>query len=313
MRISNSTFTGGFLNELNSLQNQQNKLQEEASSGLAVSSPEDNPSAMAQALTIQTSAAQTTQYQNNINQLQNQATVAGSAISSLQTLVSQVNDIATQASSGTTTPTQLSSYATQVEDLIQQAVQLANTQDADGNYLFSGTATSTKPFATTTDASGNVTGVTYQGNTSVAETPITQNMSVTAQVPGENTTGSGAAGLFADSRTGANLFSHMIALQSDLSSGNTSAISSTDVPALQKDDENVINNISANGVMQSALTAAGNLASAQSTNYAEEMSNDTSANLATVMTQLDQTQTAYQAALESGMMVMQTSLVSLMA
>jgi flagellin-like hook-associated protein FlgL len=40
------------------------------------------------------------------------------------------------------------------------------------------------------------------------------------------------------------------------------------------------------------------------------MSNDTSADLATTLTQLSQTQTAYQAALESGTMVMQTSLLN---
>jgi hypothetical protein len=39
------------------------------------------------------------------------------------------------------------------------------------------------------------------------------------------------------------------------------------------------------------------------------MSNDTNANLAQTITQLDQTQTAFQAALQSGAMVMQLSLM----
>ena len=40
------------------------------------------------------------------------------------------------------------------------------------------------------------------------------------------------------------------------------------------------------------------------------MSNLTSANLATTLTELQQTQTAYQAALESGVQVMQLSLLN---
>jgi flagellar hook-associated protein 3 FlgL len=231
-------------------------------------------------------------------------------MNSLQTLVSQVNDIATEAANGTDSTSQLSAYATQMASLIQQAVQIGNTQDANGNYIFSGTATDTPPFATTTDASGNITGVTYQGNTEVAQNDIGPNMTISAQVPGENNTGSGAEGLFADSRTGANLFSDMISLQQNLASGNTSAISSTNVPALTNDENNVINQISANGVTQSALTAAGNIAGTNSTSLTTQIGNNTGANMAQTLTELSQTQTAYEAALESGEMVMSVSLVN---
>ncbi len=42
-----------------------------------------------------------------------------------------------------------------------------NSQNAQGEYLFGGTQNSQPPFVATTDASGNVTAVTYQGNDSV--------------------------------------------------------------------------------------------------------------------------------------------------
>jgi len=310
MRISSSTFTENFLGQTQRLEQQQNTLQEQASSGLKVTLPEDNPSVMAQVLNLQTDSASNTQYQNNIAQLQNTATASGTAMTSLQTLVSQVNEIATAASSGTTSSTQLSAYATQVASLIKQAVQLGNTQDANGNYIFSGTASNTQAFTATTNSSGDITAVAYHGNSEVAESQIGSNMTVAAQVPGANSSGSGAEGLFTDSRTGADLFSHMIALQQNLAAGNTSAIASTDAPALAKDEDNVVNQISANGVMQSALTAAGNLATAQSTNLTTQISGDTNADLAQTLTELSQTQTAYQAALESGTMVMNLSLLN---
>jgi flagellar hook-associated protein 3 FlgL len=313
MRISSSTFTTSFLNEIQQLEQQQNSLQGQASSGLKVTSPEDNPAVMSQVLNLQTDSAANNQYQNNITQLQSTATTSATAMNGLQTLVSQVNEIATEASSGTNSSTQLSAYATQVESLIQQAVQLGNTQDSGGNYIFSGTASNTQAFTAATDSNGNVTGVTYNGNTEVDQSQIGSNMTVAAQVPGANTTGSGAEGLFADSRTGADLFSHMIALQQDLASGNTSAIASTDVPALNKDEDNIVNQISANGVMQSALTAAGNMATAQSTNLTTQISGDTNADLAQTLTSLSQTQTAYEAALESGTMVMNLTLLNFLA
>jgi flagellar hook-associated protein 3 FlgL len=310
MRISSSTFTDNFLSNIQQLEQQQNTLQGQAGSGLKVTLPEDNPAVMDQVLNLQTDSAANTQYQSNITQLQNTATTSSTAMNSLQTLVSQVNEIATQASSGTTSTTQLSAYATQVAALIQQAVQLGNTQDADGNYIFSGTATGTQPFVATTDSSGNVTSVAYQGNSNVAESDIGPNTTVAAQVPGANTSGSGAEGLFTDSRTGADLFSHMISLQQDLASGNTTAIAATDAPALNKDEDNIVSQISANGAMQSALSAASSISTARSTNLTSEVSGDTSADLAQTLTQLSQTQTAYEAALESGTMVMSVSLLN---
>jgi flagellar hook-associated protein 3 FlgL len=258
-------------------------------------------------LNLQTDSAANAAYQSNITQLQNTATTSAAAMNSLQTLVSQVNEIATEASNGTNSSTQLSDYATQVQDLIQEAVQLGNTQDADGNYIFSGTASKTKPFVVTT-TNGNITAVAYKGGTEVAESDIGPNTTVSAQV-----LGSGADGLFTNTSTGADLFNHMLALQADLTSGNTSAIASTDAPALNTDEDNVVSQISANGVMQSALTAAGNIASAQSTNLTTQISGATNADMATTLTELEQTQTAYEAALESGTKVLQLSLVDFLA
>jgi len=309
MRVSTNAYSNNFLYEIQNLESQQSTLQGQATSGLKVTLPEDNPGVMDQVLNLQTQASANTQYQSNITQVQNSATSASDALNSLQTLVEQAGEIATDAN-GVNSPTQLSTYATQVGQLIQQALQVANTQDAQGNYIFAGTDNGSAPFSAATDANGNVTGVTYNGNTSVAQSEIAPGLTVTAQNPGENNTGSGTEGVFADSRTGADIFSHLIALQQDLTSGNTGDISSSVGPALTKDEDHVVGQISGNAVLQSTLESAGTVATQNATSLDSQMSNDTSADLATTLTQLSQTQTAYQAALESGTMVMQTSLLN---
>jgi flagellar hook-associated protein 3 FlgL len=309
MRITDTAFTGNFLNEITQLESQQSTLQNEATTGLKVTLPEDNPAAMDQVLNLQNEESTNTQYQNNISALQGTATSASDALNSLQSLVEKASEIATSANS-LSSQTELAGDATQVASLIQEALGIGNSQDSNGNYIFAGTDTGTEPFTATTDANGNVTGVTYNGNTSVASSEIAPGLAVSAQSPGENTTGSGPSGVFADSRTGADLFSHLISLQQDLASGNLSAISSTDGPNLSNDEDNVITQISGNGVIQSTLTSAGNVATEQSTNVDSEMSNDTNADMAQTLTHLSQTQTAYEAALESGTMVMSLSLIN---
>ena len=308
MRVSSSSFADSFSYQTNQLESQQNTLQSEATTGLKFSLPEDDPAGMTQALELQSDSSANTQYQNNITQLQDSATTSYNALNGLQTLISQANTIAAGVD-GTTSTQELSSYATEIGGIIQQALQLANTQDSQGNYIFGGTNASTPPFAATTDANGNVTGVTYQGNTSVAQAEIAPGVTISAQTLGANTTGSGPRGLITDSRSGADLFNHLITLQNDLASGNVSAVSTTDAQQLSKDQDNIDYQVGSNGVVQSTLTNTNSVATQQGTNLTTQMSNLTSANLATTLTQLQQTQTSYQAALQSGVQVMQLSLL----
>jgi flagellar hook-associated protein 3 FlgL len=308
MRVSTTSFSNNFLYQIGQLESQQSTLQNETTSGLSVTLPEDNPGVMNQVLNLQSEASTDTQYQNNISQIQNSATTTSDTLNSLQSLVEQAGTIATEVT-GLTSSTQLATDATSVSQLITQALQLGNTRDANGNYIFGGTDTGSPPFSAITNSSGEITGVTYNGNTSEANSEIAPGLTVSAQNVGENNTGSGPGGVFADSRTGADLFSHLISLQQNLQSGNTSAISSTDSPNLTKDEDNVVTQISGNAVLQSTLQAAGTVAQQQVTTEDSQMSDDTSANLAQTLTQLDQTQTAYQAALQSGTMVMSLSLM----
>ena len=309
MRVSSSTLPDNFLYQTNLLQNQQNQLQIETTTGLKLSEPSDDPSAMAQVLNIQSDTSANQQYfQANITTLQSQAVTASSALTSLQSIVSKAGEIAT-AADGTETPGELGADATQVGDLIQQALAIGNTKDSAGNYIFGGTDTGTPPFAATTDSNGNVTGVTYQGNTSVAQVDIGQGNVVSAQIPGANTTGSGPAGLFTNSSTGADLFNHLISLRNDLTAGNTPAIASTDAPAISKDESNVIDQISSNGVLQSRLEAASSFATSQNANLTQQTSGFTDANMATTLTKLQQTETSFQAALQSNVMISQLSIL----
>lgn len=104
MRVSTTSFTSGFLNQITQLESQQGKLQNEVTTGLKVSLPEDNPGVMNQVLNLQTEASANTQYQSNITAVQSSATTASDALTSLQTIVENAGEIATEAN-GVTSPT----------------------------------------------------------------------------------------------------------------------------------------------------------------------------------------------------------------
>jgi flagellar hook-associated protein 3 FlgL len=308
MRVTSNTYPNYLVSQLGNLESSQTRLQTEVSTGLSVQEPENNPDAMRQVLDLTAQSQADTQYQSNITQLQQTAAASSSAMQSLQTIVSKAGEIATMAN-GVQSPQQLASYGAQVTQLIQQAAQLANTQ-SQGSYLFAGTNSSQAPFKLATDSTGNVTGVTYQGNQSVAQTDVAPGVSVSAQTVGENNTGTGPGGLFADSRAGADLFGHLIALQNDLNQGNTAAIASTDDTNVQKDESNLAYQIGANGALQSRLQASASSASSQVLALNGAVSQDAGADLAQTMLQLTQTQNAYQAALQTGGQAMNISLLT---
>jgi flagellar hook-associated protein 3 FlgL len=307
MRVASNTFSTNLMDQLMQLQNRQNRLQNQAATGQKLTLPEDDPGAMRRVLDLQTASRATAQYQSNISALQEQATTTYNAISSLKTISDRAGEIATLAD-GLKSPQELATYATEVTNLIKQAVQVVNTKDR-GNYILAGTKTDTQPFIANTDANGNVTSVSYNGNTDVSQSEIAENVTVTAQVPGENSSGSGPRGLLADSRYGADFLNHLISLQNHLLAGDTASIASTDRAQLGKDEENILYHIGANGALQSRLDSTDKIASQQGLSIDGQISQETSADLAQTLTQLSQTQTAYQAALQSGAKLMGTSLL----
>ena len=307
MRVTGNYFADQFVTTVNGLSARQQQLQNEVSTGQRISSPEDDPAAVQRTLNLQADQKAVTQYANNISTLQDRATTSFNAIKSVKTVSDRAGEIATMAD-GTRSPDELKAYATEVTQLIKQTVQTMNSKDGD-SYIFGGTQTSQPPYAITTDANGNVTGVTYQGNTNVADKPIADGTTAAVDVPGSNTTGTGPQGVITDSRTGADFFNHLISLQNHLLAGDTASISSTDTPALGKDENNIISQISNNGAIQTQLETAQTANTQQATSLTQLVSTQADANITDTIVQLNQAQYAYQAALQSGAGIMQKSLL----
>jgi len=311
MRVATNAYTDSMLNQFNLLTARQNALQNQAATGLRIQSASDDPAAMENTLNDLSQKAAQTQYASNIATLQTRATSVYNVMQSLQTISSRASEIATSAGSPTASPADLNNYADQVKQLIQQAAQLMNTKDAaSGQYLFGGTNSAQTPYVTTTDANGNINAVTYQGNASVNQVEIAPGATVSVDVPGENNGNSGVRGLITDGTSGADFFNHLIALQNNLLSGNTAAITNTDSANLQTDENNLLYQISNNGALQTHLTSAANFAASQSSGLDQMISNSSGADLVQTMVQLSQAQTAYQAALQSSAKIMQLSILN---
>lgn len=308
MRVTGNTFTTNFLDQVGRLTARQQKLQIEAATGQRVFAPGDDAAAMQRAMALRTEQNALGQYTSNIAVLRDRANNSFNTLKNVKNLSDRASEIATLAD-GTRSPEELRTYAAEVTQLIKQAAHTMNARHGD-QHLFAGTASDQPPFTYETDANGNIVSVTYSGNNEVSQAEIAAGSTLAIDVPGANTSGAGARGVVTDSRSGADFFNHLISLQNHLLAGDTAAIAGNDRAALLRDEENFIYHLSNNGVNQSRLETAKTAAASRAESLEGMISKQADADLTQTLVNLSQTQTSYQAALQSGATLMRLSLMN---
>jgi flagellar hook-associated protein 3 FlgL len=287
--------TNGILSELQNLDTQQSQLQTEVSSGLAVTQPSDNPAVFGQTIELQSQNRQLGQYEQNASDALNTASASYSGLSSLQSIydrASQLGTLGTTVTGATTSQ----AYGGELDQLIQQAVQVANSQ-VGGQYLYAGTAVNAEPFSTTTNASGDITGVTYVGNLNQSAVQLSASASVSPSTSGATNQGI------------ATFLNQMIALRDSLNSGDTTSIAAANQTLLSSEDV-ITGAVADNGAIQARIQSDQTQQQSEATELNSLISNNTNADLPSTIVKLNQAQLAYQASLQTAASVMKLSILN---
>ncbi len=156
-----------------------NTATQQLSSGRRVNQLSDDPASAASVVLNHNQSSQDDQFLQNIGTLQPRFQVADSTISDVVTALTRAISLGTEGANGTLSTADRLAVAAEVQGIQTQVVGLANTS-TQGGYLFSGTAVNTQPFTlnTTTGA------VTYNGNTNVTSTQLSNGNSINGNVPG---------------------------------------------------------------------------------------------------------------------------------
>ncbi|HUN29932.1 MAG TPA: flagellin hook IN motif-containing protein, partial [Alphaproteobacteria bacterium] len=162
MRIATSTVYSNQTLSIENLESQYELQGQELSTGISLNEPSDDPTTIAQDLSVRNDSTVTTQIGQNLTGLNNLLSTTDSTLSSLTSVLQSARNLAIEGASDTITSAQRSSIGQQVNQLLQEAIGLANTQ-YDGKYIFSGTAAT--PGSTLVTAQGNPpTAVTATSN-----------------------------------------------------------------------------------------------------------------------------------------------------
>jgi flagellar hook-associated protein 3 FlgL len=172
-------------------------LQQQLSTGKAVSTASDNPAAFVTAAADTASATLLSSEDIAQTNVQSQLGVASTALQQAATVVDHLQSIALQATNATENPADYQALSEQVGTSLQQLISIGNTQGNNGQYLFSGTANNAQPFVQT--ATGPIQ---YMGNDGLSMVEISPGISVNAALSGSAFT-SGLSGNGYASVTGA--------------------------------------------------------------------------------------------------------------
>jgi flagellar hook-associated protein 3 FlgL len=158
MRVTNTSGQAQFLAAVNALQSSIAQTQSHISANAAFTTASENPTAAGSVANYTQALAQSTQYVTNSNSAKTNLGVEDNALAQVQNQLQALRTLTVQAGNGTLTQADRTSIATQAVQIQNSLLALANSQNGNGEYIFSGYAAQTQPFSLT------ATGAAYAGD-----------------------------------------------------------------------------------------------------------------------------------------------------
>ncbi len=294
MRITNNTLSENIVRQIQHLGSQQSRLQTQVATGQRIFQPEDDPSAVGRVLGLESEQRQLAQFQRNSERALELSQASFSGLQQIKRVSDRAAEIGTLGT-GAIGSDASRAYASEVNQLIEQTLQFANAKFRN-DYLFAGTAVGAPPFVAARDGQGRVTGATYAGNAERSSIQLSENASI-------------APGTAADTNLSLRDFlGHLVALRDALGAGDTGAVSTVQEDLIAFEDS-VVSALAEHGGIETRIEASRAQQQQRADNLESLVSSETDADLPSTIVRLNQSQTAYQAALQSAANIMRMSLL----
>lgn len=259
-------------------------LTTELSSGLRVSSLQDDPSATVQSTLINSAISRDDIFVQTASSDASMLQVTDSTLGEVVTQLTSAVTLAVQGSDGTLNAANVGAIVQQLDGIREQVLSLANASYL-GKFLFGGSKGSTKPFSL--DTSVQPATVMYSGDAQLqhVETPSGQKIQI--NLLGSSVFGSSTSGVFG-------ALNQMIA---DFSSGAPAASLATDVAALSSSLTQVSQERSILDTSLSRVKSTSSYVQAEESQLKAQQSQLVSADIVSVAAELKSHETQHQALL----------------
>ncbi len=173
MRLSTQQFFRSGLNDILDAQQRLNKTQGHISSGKKIDTPADDPMGAAHTISINQQLSASAQYQKNAGDAERKLRIEETTLDKIDDSIRHIRELTLQAGDGSFGLADRQIFANELRQNLEYLTNLANTQDSNGLYIFSGYQTDVAPFVKSING-----GFDYQGDDGQTFIKIADNINV---------------------------------------------------------------------------------------------------------------------------------------
>jgi flagellar hook-associated protein 3 FlgL len=288
-RVTQRMLTQRSLSDVNGGLARMAGVQQQLATGKKINVPSDSPTGTTTAMRIRSSLADQNQYTRNAQDGLAWLTTVDSTLQGITTQVQRAKTLALQgANSGSMSQTSLNAIAAEIQQIRGSVLQQANTTYL-GRPVFGGTTAGGIAY----DNSGS-----YVGDSGVVNRRVGNGVQVQVNQDAPSTFGA----------DGSNLFNHLDALYTALTTGNQAGITQG-INDMTTDLDRLSGAAASEGARMNRINQANTMATDAQLSLKSSLSDVEDVDLAQATIDLETQQTAYQAALHATSKTIQPSLL----
>ncbi len=251
--------------------------QQRVSTGRRIVQPSDDPVGTVHALALRQQMSQIDQYQRAIREARTFLQATEQAFADIGEVLNSVRQIVTQGANDTLDAEARNTLAQQIRSLRQRLMQLGNQRVDGERYLFSGQNLHTEPFALVGDT------LVYNGDGNPLLALIASNRTIAMNFSGARI---------------ADLYNKLTEIETNLITGNSHALSTTDLNDIQQFQAEFQRYRGEVGVRLKELSDYEQLHTARKDQLTESLAEIEEVDLAEAISHLRQAELSYQSALQ---------------
>lgn len=299
-RVTQNLIADRTLNDINQLLGRISTLQEQLATGQRVNRPSDDPIDARRAISIRALISENEQFLSNISDIQPQVQESGTTILDAVANLQRVLELTTQGANEVNAQDQLDSIALEIDGILEGVFALSNTR-SNNRTIFSGSRTLADAFSATR-VGGEITAVTYDGNTSVQDVNIADGVTIGVNLPGSD--------VF---QSNVDVFDLLIGIRDDLRAGDQANLRNVRLDDIREALDQLLFSEARVGSIQNRLDRTASSLEGAVIEFEQQLSDKVDADFSETILNLNVSQNAFQAALNAGGRIIQPSLLNFLA
>jgi flagellar hook-associated protein 3 FlgL len=143
MRVSTNQTQQVAINAMLEQQEKLSKTQKQVATGKRIFKPSEDPIGAAKVVDLKVNLQTIAQYQKNIEAARGRLSIEESILGGSTDILQRVRELAIAANNGSQTNETRNFISQEVDQLLGEMLDIANTTDGSGDYIFSGSKTNT--------------------------------------------------------------------------------------------------------------------------------------------------------------------------